>query len=845
MTSVYGDRFETQEILGHGGLGTVYRALDRETGQTVALKVLRPEIIASDPSIITRFQREAELLRELDHPNIVRAIASGMDDDTHYIVMEYLEGGTLRELLRKQKQIAVPRVLEIGIDVADALTRAHRMNVVHRDIKPANIIFDAANTPHLTDFGIARLGEETRLTQVGDILGSYNYISPEACGGLAIDHRTDIWSFGVTLFEMLAGRPPFIGDSPGAVVNGIMHQPIPLVSQYRPDTPIQLVTLIKMMLERDPAKRISSMRLVGAELENIIRTLYTPTDSFPVTMAQQSRFDTTGSTPVVKPENTSSAAPVRRFSWPILAAALGIMVVAMVLIGVRMFNDASDDGDEPSAPAITAVEPVPEGKLMVLVAALEPLDSNNTNMSRFISDNLTRTFERSVAYLDVEVRSYPGIITSSKMAGEVADFNDAAIIVWGNFSDDLATVTVEYGDSDVFPHIYIDRKLLEDTLDVTVELPAARQDVLSRFVISDLAVLHSANGQVFDAGKALVALGDLDHDSHGRVIGRTVASEFHYYFDNLANDVDEAIDAANRALAIDPANPVLYHFRGLAYQKAGEFDLGDQDLETAARISQHNWYASQIVRAANAILNGDYQNGIQIIDPLMGRNPDDWFIAFVRGNLHYIQGDLQLAETDYKESIDRGPTSNLPYISLAQLMVRFGEIDAATTYFNTAIENFSDPDLMNRILEATYGEKGEGLEAYTLALSGYGSFVAGQYADVVNSVERAIMLTPENADLYLLKGVAECSLRKYTDAEATYTEGIEHDPDFTMFYLLRAEVRNRQGDLNGAFDDLRTASQSAVFESMEAYIQQGMSGELSCRDFLIRSSTSTSLGGGS
>ncbi len=269
ISGVIANRFEIGEYISQGGMGTVYRGLDRQTSQAVAIKHLKPDVIADDPDLITRFEREGEILRSLNHPNIVKMLAMAHTDGQHYLIMEYVSGGSLAELLHTQPQLPIHRALEIALDLSDALTRTHRLNILHRDLKPANVLVAEDGTPRLTDFGVARQGK-SELTGVDRLVGTAAYLSPEALNGETLDERADIWAFGIMLFEMLAGRRPFEGDTFVSQMKGILTDPIPDLETLRPDLPVALVDLVYRMLEKDRQQRISSVRLVGAELEAIL-----------------------------------------------------------------------------------------------------------------------------------------------------------------------------------------------------------------------------------------------------------------------------------------------------------------------------------------------------------------------------------------------------------------------------------------------------------------------------------------------------------------------------------------------------------------------------------------------
>jgi len=267
VNQTIGDRYRLEHLLGSGGMGTVYQGVDTQTQQPVAIKQLRHDL--TDDQLIQRFKREGEALRELNHPNIVKMLDAIEENGDHYLVMEYVSGGDLSALLT-QGHLPLNQILNIAIDLVDALTRTHRLNIIHRDLKPANILITDDGSLKLTDFGVARVEREERMTDADVIIGTIDYLPPEALNGEEIGHHADIWAFGIILFEMLTGIHPFRQDTMTGTITSILTAPLPDIATHAPDTPPKLRHLIQQMLMRDVSARINSIRHVGAALQDII-----------------------------------------------------------------------------------------------------------------------------------------------------------------------------------------------------------------------------------------------------------------------------------------------------------------------------------------------------------------------------------------------------------------------------------------------------------------------------------------------------------------------------------------------------------------------------------------------
>lgn len=275
---VLGDRYEIDGVLGQGGMAKVFRGTDRVLGRTVAVKVLSPQF-ADDQSFVARFRREAQAAAGLNHPNIVGVFDTGSHQDVHYIVMEYVEGKTLRDALRDDGPLLPERAAEIADAVARALGSAHEAGLVHRDIKPGNIMLTSDGEVKVMDFGIARTTSGDTLTQTAAVLGTASYLSPEQAQGQAVDLRSDIYSLGCVLYEMLTGRPPFAGDSPVAIAYKHVRDDPPLPSRVNGDVPPDLEAVVMKCLAKNPENRYASAQELREDLGRMLQgvpTLATP-----------------------------------------------------------------------------------------------------------------------------------------------------------------------------------------------------------------------------------------------------------------------------------------------------------------------------------------------------------------------------------------------------------------------------------------------------------------------------------------------------------------------------------------------------------------------------------------
>ena len=276
-------RYKITGMLGEGGMGVVYRAEDPELGREVALKLL-PAEMADNPKRLERFRREAKAVAAINHPNIVTIHSIESVESTHFLTMELVEGESLDQII-PPGGMPLAKVFEIAVPLADALASAHEQGIVHRDLKPANVMVTGEKRIKVLDFGLAKLVEDpdsetgdpaltavpTELTAEGMVMGTAPYMSPEQVEGLAMDHRTDIFSLGIVLYEMATGKRPFAGDTSAALVSSILRDSPPTVTEINESLPRHLARIIQHCLEKDPEARYQSAKDVRNELKSLRR----------------------------------------------------------------------------------------------------------------------------------------------------------------------------------------------------------------------------------------------------------------------------------------------------------------------------------------------------------------------------------------------------------------------------------------------------------------------------------------------------------------------------------------------------------------------------------------------
>jgi serine/threonine-protein kinase len=364
-----GDRYELGEVIGRGGMAEVHEGRDLRLGRRVAIKILRPDL-ARDPSFQARFRREAQSAAALNHPNVVAVYDTGEDvladsvDSTGavvpYIVMEYVDGMTLRQLMSSGRRLLPERALEITAGTLAALDYSHRHGIVHRDIKPANVMLTRAGDVKVMDFGIARALADSgqTMTQQSAVLGTAHYLSPEQARGEVVDSRSDLYSTGCLLYELLTGRPPFTGESPVSIAYQHVSENAVPPSQLDPTVPPQVDAIVLRSLAKNPEDRYQSAAEMRADVERAIAGLPV-TAPVPVVGQETAVMAPVGAATALaaSEEKTSQRSPA---FWVLLTLGVIIAGIAAFLIGRAIFG----------TPAVENVA-VPDLKGLTIVQAQE------------------------------------------------------------------------------------------------------------------------------------------------------------------------------------------------------------------------------------------------------------------------------------------------------------------------------------------------------------------------------------------------------------------------------------------------------------------------------------------
>jgi serine/threonine-protein kinase len=399
---VLADRYELEELVGTGGMSSVFRAHDRLLDRKVALKVLHQQY-TDDEEYVERFRREARSVASLSHPNIVTVIDRGEHEGRQFIVFEYVDGENLKRLIERRGPAPVATALELGAQIARGLSFAHQQGLVHRDVKPQNVLLNGDGQAKVTDFGIARsLDMQHGMTQTGTVLGTSDYIAPEQAQGQRVDEHTDIYSLGVVLYELLTNEVPFPGENFVAVAMRHINEPPPPIRDKRPDVPPRVEAAIHRAMAKNPDDRWQTMAEFCRELDECLAEVQGTQVAAPVLASQPT---------TVTPAVAAPGRARRRMSpWPLILLLGALLVIAAVVAFLLLHkgHSSSNNGNTPP--------PNPTGGAPVHLAAVTAYDpfghppgEENNSQAGEATDGSTSTAWSTEHYYDHPSLDKPGV----------------------------------------------------------------------------------------------------------------------------------------------------------------------------------------------------------------------------------------------------------------------------------------------------------------------------------------------------------------------------------------------------------------------------------------------------
>ncbi len=436
-----GERYSLGGILGYGGMAEVHRAKDTRLGRDVAIKTLRTDL-ARDPSFQARFRREAQSAASLNHPAIVAVYDTGEEDRgserVPFIVMEYVEGHTLRDVLNTERRLPWRQALGIAAKICPALDYSHRQGIVHRDIKPANVMLTADDAVKVMDFGIARAvtASSANMTQTAAVMGTAHYLSPEQARGESVDARSDVYSTGCLLYELVTGTPPFTGDSPVAVAyQHVRADPVP-PSRVIDDLPPAVDAIVLKAMAKNPANRYQSAAEMGRDCERALAG--SPVTATPVldapTMAMNSAPRTADNRPVLMREAPEQEPRRRGLGYLLLALASIAVLIGAALI-TRSLMSGSRTVRVPDLKGATAAVAQQRLQAQGLVLGQETKSPSTSKLDTVISQDPAADAEaKKGAKVAVVLSSGPAMVTvpdvtNSLLAAATATLTARGLVV--------------------------------------------------------------------------------------------------------------------------------------------------------------------------------------------------------------------------------------------------------------------------------------------------------------------------------------------------------------------------------------------------------------------------------
>ncbi|MBZ5681085.1 MAG: tetratricopeptide repeat protein [Acidobacteriia bacterium] len=664
---VLGGRYEILQLLGEGGMGAVYKAMDRELGRPVALKLIRPEL-AANPAILARFKQELLLAHQVTHKNVIRIYDLGDADGVKFITMEFVEGRDLRALIQEKKKFSPEEAVEIVQQVCRALEAAHGVGVIHRDLKPQNIMRDKSGRILVMDFGLARTLEGDGMTQTGALVGTMEYMSPEQALGKDLDQRSDLFAVGLILYELLSGKMPFRAESAlASLIKRTQERAIP-VSDHDETIPRPLSNIVSKCLERDPSLRYHSASEMLRDLD---------------AWQGKGAAANLGFYPSVKPWGQT-------IPWPLMMGVATVLVLAIVsyLFRGMLFSPSAKKGAGPvlSLAVIPFQNKSGDQSWDWLGPSLADMLSTDVGQSAHLravsSDRVQQVFH--------DLRIAPNSPIDSLTLGRVAEFANADTLVWGQYT--------KLGDQ-----IRIDATLQDRKHNRTIQVKseAASQQDLSAAVDRLAGLIRQNLSLSSDLVKELQAQSFKPTSTSVDAL-RDYNQGLQLLRQGNNLEAQKQLEAATKE---DPQFAVAYSRLGEAYSALGYDAEAEQASRRGVDLSQNLPLAQRyFIEASLARVTKDNEKAITAYENLAKSFPDNLDVQFALGSLHEDAGDLDKARSFYADVLQADGKNLDALLAMGRVEIKSGNpqkgLDPLDRARHLAID-FDNQEQQALILQAT------------------------------------------------------------------------------------------------------------------------------------------------
>jgi eukaryotic-like serine/threonine-protein kinase len=779
--SDFGPRYQMLSLLGVGGMGRVYKAYDKDLDRVVAVKLLRPEL-AGDEGSVARFKQELLLASKISHKNILRIHDLGEVNGVKFISMAFIEGEDLCDLIQREGRLPLDRAVGIAKQLCRALEAAHTEKVVHRDLKPRNVLVGAGGQVYVSDFGLAKSiePEATRMTQAGTILGTPRYMSPEQVQGKPTDHRSDLYSFGIILFEMLTGEAPFSGCGTMEMMYQRLHEKPRDIRSLNAAVPVSIAAIVSRCLERDPDRRYSSASEILADLEN----------------------------------GGAKAAPWR-LRMPVSGrlAVIGLAVLLAIVTGILAMT-----GKLPFR--ITGAAPTAPKGLYLAVLPFRPLA--NADTLKYQADGIAEGLSAKLFHLQNLHLSSPSAVERAKNQDSLQKIGRAlgvTLLVHGTLqsSADKITANVYLEDISKGKVLWSDQisEVAEDVLalqdDVYVRLVKALNVSQSSEEVARASAHPTDNIEAYDLylrGRALVrqkrdsnTVGfamkyfetAVHLDGHFALAYAGLADSCMYMYDLTKDDMwsEKALKAATEATRWKNELPEAHVALGSAYKVSGRTNDAIPEFQRALQLSPNSDEACRRL-ASTYMAVGNKTEAIVNFKKAIDANPNYWENHNQLGAAYLKLGDYGKALASFQKVAELAPDLPAGFLNSGVIHFHQGEYQKAIPLFQKAVALRPTSSAYSNLAAAYYN--------------------TGQYREAAQAGEKAVELDPNNdlpvgnlADAYRLSGDTGKAKAGYEKAIALANKTLTTNPRETAVMARLALYYAKNQNPQRALEDIQRA----------------------------------------